>query len=205
MVDGFLTFCLWTSQICYLICFIPQIITNFRMKSGKGISEFLLICYLNTYLFFMFYIFGLHLPMAYKIIVPLQALATIVLIAQRMYYDPSEFTNKWFWYVSNVFLFAFIVPYAFKEPLVVAFPFGWITFGLSLVNQLPQVVKIYQEKSVVGFSFLFVVFTGFAAFVETIAVFAAHLPLQSIVMALRGVVLFFVFCGLFLIYRTNNA
>lgn len=204
MID-YLSLSLWVAQICYLACFIPQIITNFRMKSGKGISEFLLICFLNTYLFFMFYIFGLHLPMAYKIIVPLQGLATLILIGQRMYYDPAEFNQKWVWYTLNILLFVLVVPYALKEPIAVATHFGWITFVLSLVNQLPQVFKIYREKSVIGFSFLFVAFTGFAAVVETIAVFVAHLPIPSCVMALRGVVLFFIFSGLFLMYRNNNA
>ncbi len=153
----------------------------------------------------MFYIFGLHLPMAYKIIVPLQGIATLILIGQRMYYDPAEFNRTWLWYISNMLFFVFIIPYALKEPFLVATHFGWITFVLSLVNQLPQVFKIYHEKSVVGFSFLFVAFTGFAAVIETLAAFAAHLPIPSCVMALRGVVLFVIFSGLFWMYRNNNA
>jgi uncharacterized protein with PQ loop repeat len=110
-----------------------------------------------------------------------------------MYYDPAEFNRRWFWYYIKYAIFCFYYSLCSKEPFLVATHFGWITFVLSLVNQLPQVFKIYHEKSVVGFSFLFVAFTGFAAVIETLAAFAAHLPIPSCVMALRGVVLFVIF------------
>ena len=190
---------MWASMTFYFVCFIPQIITNFQRKSGSGVSEFLLLLYLNSYLFLMFYIFGLSLPLAYRILVPLQGLATLVLILQRLYYEPV--LRLIAMYAANIIAAACVIPLAIKNPIEIGSLFGWLAFAVILVNQLPQAIKVYREKSVAGFSFLFVAFTGLAAIIETAAAFAAPLPAQTQCIALRGVLMFVIFCWQFVLYR----
>lgn len=196
-----LELCMWAAQIFYFACFIPQIVTNFRLKSSEGISELFLVFYLNSSLFLMFYTFGLNLPLAYKIMVSLQGLAVLVLIFQRLYYDKNQAIKNWVFYGFNFFIFFAVVPYAIKNPIFVGTVFGWIAFLFVLLNQLPQVFKVYKEKSVSGFNYLFVFFTGLAALIETLTAFAVGLPIQTKVMALRGVILFLIFSWQFKIYK----
>ncbi len=193
---------MWVSLTFYLVCFFPQIMTNYRQKSGKGISELMLLGYLNAYLFILYYIFFMEMPLAYRIMVPTHAFATCVLVLQRLYYDKTAEVRKyWLLYSANVGLFVLLLPFAFKHQLIVGAAFGWCNFLLSVVNQLPQVIKIYRDKSVAGFNYLFVLFTGLAALVETIVAFSVGLPLQTCFNAVRGVVLALIFTGQFLIYK----
>jgi uncharacterized protein with PQ loop repeat len=192
---------MWAAQIFYFACFVPQIFTNFKRKSGDGISELFLFFYLNTYGFLLFYTFGLNLPVAYKIFIPLQGIATLILIFQRLYYDRSNTKKLGIFYTFNFLLFLAVVPYALKNPASLGALFGWIAFLFVVSNQLPQVFKIYKEKSVLGFNYLFVFFTGLAALIETLTAFSVGLPVQTKVMALRGVILFLIFSCQFRAYK----
>jgi len=198
------TTCMWVSLIFYLLCFFPQILINYRSKNGKGISELMLMGYLNAYFFLLFYIFCLPLPFAYRLMVPLHALATLFIVGQRLYYDSSTSGIRLRWiYGLNALVFVFIIPIAYWQPVMIGSAFGWGNFIISVFNQLPQVVKVYQTRSVAGFSFLFVLFAGFASTLEAVVAFVVGLPLQTVVGAMRGVVLFFVFSGQFFLYRNN--
>jgi uncharacterized protein with PQ loop repeat len=192
----------WIAQLFYTLCFVPQILVNHRLKSGTGVSDLLMLGYLNAYLFLLFYIFGVGLPFAYKVMVPIQTLFTIILIAQRLFYDTSSAVKFfWFIYVGNCLLFILFIPFALKNPYSIGHLFGWFNLGFSIVNQLPQVIKIYRDKSVEGFSIYFVLFTGFAALCETIGAVVACLPFQTWCTAIRGLILSVVFCVQFLIYK----
>jgi len=196
----------WIIHILYFICLIPQIMINYKMKSGTGISDAFLFCYLNIYLLLPFYIFGLDLPMAYKVLVPLQGVATLVLIGQRLYYDKSPNLKKLkLCYGCNFFAFFPFVPVAIGSPLLVGVPFGWVGYTFAFVSQIPQAIKIHREKSVKGFSFLFVLFNGIAAILEVVVAFVLELPLPTRISAMRGVFFFVVFCWQFALYRKYNA
>lgn len=193
---------LWLAQIFYFACLVPQIVTNHRQKSGKGVSDLLLIGYLNAYLFLLFYVFSMDLPPAYKIMVPLQTLATIALIVQRLYYDDSPLAKKyWYAFVANVLVFVFFIPHALIYPVIIGMSFGWMNFIFSVLNQLPQIVKIHREKSVAGFNILFVIFTGIAATLEITASLMTYLPLQTRFNAVRAIVLCAIFCWQFHSYK----
>jgi uncharacterized protein with PQ loop repeat len=198
---NFYEFFLWLAQIFYFACFVPQIFTNYRLKSGRGISELMLIAYLNTYFCLTIYIFCLNLPLAYKIMVPVQGVAGLILILQRIFYDFKTEKRMLFFYSANSLVFILLIPYAFKNPMYVGHFLGWVSFVLTLCNQLPQVFKIYREKSVEGFNFLFAFFTGLAAAIETTVAVVAGLPIQTLFMAMRGVVLFLIFSWQFRIYK----
>jgi uncharacterized protein with PQ loop repeat len=195
---------LWVAQFFYFACFIPQIITNFRAKSGAGVSDLLLVLYFNAYLFLLFYIYGLNLPIAYRVMVPLQTLATIVLVAQRIYYQTGTAAKKLLLlYSVNTVLFLFFIPVALRNPIAIGIPFGWASFCSGLISQAPQVVKIHYQKSVAGFSFGFVFLVAVAAAIEFAAAILAPLPLPTLFSALRGMVMMGIMSLQFVWYRTN--
>jgi uncharacterized protein with PQ loop repeat len=197
---------MWVAQFFYFVCFVPQIITNFRAKSGTGVSDLLLAFYFNAYLFLLYYVFGLHLPAAYQVMVPLQTLATITLIVQRVSYAQGAESGKLLrFYLLNAALFAVILPFALHNPISIAEPFGWFSFAAAFASQAPQVVKIHRQKNVAGFSFGFVLFLALAAFIELVTAIAAHLPPQTLCGAARGLVMAGIMSVQFMRYRDNHA
>ena len=189
------------ARLCYLGCLLPQIWLTQKTKMGTALSDLFLLGYLNGYMTFLIYIFCYNLPLAYQIIAPLETLAALVMIGQRLYYDTTAPTWLAWLYVANTLLFFTFIPWAVISPRICGNVFGWLTFGISAVNQLPQAIKIFRAKSVYGFSFMFVIFCGLATITELSSSIALSLPLQTIINALRGVVMFLVFCVQFAIYR----
>ncbi|MFA5306256.1 MAG: PQ-loop repeat-containing protein [Candidatus Babeliales bacterium] len=193
---------MWVAQLFYFICFVPQIFTNFRVKSGTGMSDLLLVFYFNAYFFLLYYIFGFNLPIAYKIMVPLQTLATVTLIVQRIYYAQAQESKRLLClYLINAAVFAAVLPLAVHNPMSIAQPFGWCSFLATFASQVPQVVKIHRQKSVAGFSFGFVAFLGLAAFIEFTTAVMAQLPSQTLCGALRGLLMAAIMSLQFIRYR----
>lgn len=196
---------IWVAQFLYFVCFIPQIWTNYKLKSGKGLNDLFLLAYLNTMLTLLFYSFCLGLPPAYKLMYPLQTIATIILTLQRLYYDNfSEAKYYWLLYGLNLTLPLLLVPCAISNCIITGEITGWIFFSISLVNQLPLVIKIASEKSVRGISFDFLLITGIAGIIEFYVALKLGLPLQTIFGSARIIVFFIIFCILFLLYKNNN-
>jgi uncharacterized protein with PQ loop repeat len=192
----------WLAQSLYFLCFIPQIIENYRLKTGKGLSDFFLLAYLNTFIALFYYIFCLNLPMAYKILVPTQGLAGLILIIQRLYYNNTPESKFYgFVYLANILAALFFIPPAIVNPVYIGHIFGWGSFILILVNQLPQVIRVMSTKSVRGFSYLFVLITASAAATELYTALILHLPMQTILSASRGLVYFAIFSVLFWMYK----
>lgn len=190
------------ARLCYLACLLPQIWLTQKTRSGKALSELFLFGYLNGYVTYLFYIFSWNLPLAYKIITPLETLAVFILIGQHLYHDRATNHKLLHWlYLANILILVAFIPWAMQNPLQCGNIFGWLTFVLSAINQLPQVVKIFYEKSVRGFSFMFVLFGGIGAISELISSIALSLPIQTIINALRGFIIFLVFCLQFIWYR----
>lgn len=193
---------IWVSMFLYTLSFVPQIWENYKRKSGTGLSDYFLLAYLNTYIAIIYYIFCLNLPIAYKVACLLQIIATLILIGQRLYYNhssESRFLKKI--YVANILGACIFVPFALMCATLLGHFLGWISLVLTLLNQLPQVIKIIQSKSVVGFSFMFVLIMAIAAGAEFYAAIKLDLPMQTILSAARGLVFFIIFSSLFLKYR----
>ncbi len=193
---------MWVAQIFYVLVYIPQIITNYRQKSGKGLSELMLFAYFNTMVAVLYYVFSYNLPPAYKICCPLQIAALVILIGQRLYYDDIKTAKPyWFWYGGNMVASMAFIPLSVQNPSAIGLFAGWTMFALSLMNQLPQVFKIFKEKSVAGFSFFFIVFSFTAALVEFVTALIVGLPVQTLLCATRGIVIGLVWFWQFRLYR----
>lgn len=200
----------------YTLCFLPQIIENYRVKSGTGLSDYFLLAYLNTYITLNYYVFCLNLPIAYKIACPAQGIATLILISQRLYYNHSnnqdklsgpKFSDSRFYgliYITNLLGSLIFIPVAIVYPNHAGHIFGWISFILILLNQMPQVFRVIATKSVAGFSYMFVLITAFAAGIELYTSLALGLPMQTVLSAARGLVYFAIFSVLFLLFKNNK-
>ena len=195
---------LWVSQIFYVLCYIPQLRFNYKNKTGHGVSDLMLLGYFNGLVAFVYYLFLCDLPLAYKLTGPLQIAAVLVLIFQRLFYDKTQKANFYrILYTCNIASAFVFIPMALSNPHVIGKAAGWLMFALACVNQLPQVIKIYREKSASDFSILFAVFTFMAASIEFVAGLFSGVPVQTLVTALRGVVISIIWLVQFRIYRKH--
>ena len=205
----------WLAMLLYTLGFLPQIIENYRIKSGTGLSDYFLLAYLNTYITLIYYVFCLNLPVAYKIACPAQGIATVILIAQRLYYNQSQdsgnppssrFSGSRFYgliYGANLLGSLIFIPVAIMYPTHTGQVFGWISFILILLNQMPQVFRVISTKSVAGFSYLFILIMAFAAGIELYTSLVLGLPMQTILSAARGLIYFAIFSVLFLLFKKS--
>jgi uncharacterized protein with PQ loop repeat len=192
----------WLAMSLYTLSFLPQIIENYQIKSGSGLSDYFLLAYLNTYIALIYYIFCLNLPIAYKIACPAQGIATLILIGQRLYYNHSP-ESKFYGsiYLANLVGSLIFIPLAIMNPTHTGHIFGWISVILTILNQMPQVLRVISTKSVAGFSYMFILIMAFAAGIETYIALALGLPMQTLLSAARGLVYFAIFSVLFLMYK----
>lgn len=204
LFEIFIQACLWGVQIFYASSFIPQIITNYKRKSSDKISAIMLFCVLNAVGCAILYAYLLALPLAFKIILPLQAILILILILQKFHYD--ERPNNRAWHILGFNLIGFFIAAflsLFDRVTMGAF-FGWISFALSIFTQVPQIIKFYHKKSTEGFNILFILFVLIAALLELNAAFFIHLPPQTIFGAVKGILFALVILGQVYYYKLER-
>ncbi len=200
-----LSACAWVAYVTYTLCFIPQIITNYRIKSGSGISEFFLFGYLNLHAIFLFYIFLLDLPLPYKFCVPVQLALVLVMIVQRLWYDNAMAAKRMaLYYLINIALLLLLIPFALKTPIWFGHLGGWATLGLGYLSQAPQAFKMWRERSVVGFDKTFVYMLLLAGTAEMTGALVGGLPLQTKLAALRVLLFALIFLWQFKCYAIKT-
>ncbi len=194
---------MWLAQLVYVFVYIPQIITNFKNKTGHGLSDLMLLGYFNALVAVVYYVFSCNLPLAYRLLAPIQIVFIIVLIGQRLIYDKDKTATRpyWFLYGGNMMGALAVFPLSINHPLEVGIGAGWTMFVLSLLNQMPQVMKIFREKSVAGFSIFFALLTLMAGSIEFLTALVVGLPIQTLLSALRGVLFGLVWLVQFKLYR----
>jgi uncharacterized protein with PQ loop repeat len=193
---------MWTAQIMYVLMYLPQIFTNYKQKSGRGFSELMLLGYFNGLTALLFYVFLCNLPLVYKLSASLQMVAVVILVAQRFYYDDVKVIKPYcFLYGANTLSSLLFIPLCTHAYLNIGWYAGWIMLLIFAVNQLPQVVKIFRQKSVAGFSIFFVTLALSAALIEFSTAIMFNLPAQTLLSALRGVVIGTIWLTQFWLYR----
>jgi uncharacterized protein with PQ loop repeat len=196
-----LSACAWVAYVMYTLCFIPQIITNYRVKSGSAISELFLFGYLNLHAIFLFYIFLLGLPTAYKVCVPVQLSLVLVMILQRLWYDNATAAKRMaIYYLANIALLLLLVPFALENPDWFGNFGGWATLALGYLSQAPQAFKIWRERSVAGFDKTFVYMFLLAGSAEMCGALIGGLPIQTKLAALRVLLFALIFLWQFKLY-----
>lgn len=174
------------SQFLYMTCLLPQVITNYRVKSGSGLSDLFAIGYLNGHFAQLFYVYCLSLPLGYKIFVPIQLSIVCTLIFQRLFYDHFVHKKLLIFYLCNTLCAIALIPIACKIPALCGTAHGWFAMIIFSLSQLPQLYKLFSERSVRGFSFLFVLVMGCGSFLELTGSLILGLPIQTIFNAVRN-------------------
>ncbi len=206
VVNNIVMMCGWVSQLAYTLCFLPQIATNYRAKSGSGMSDLFLVGYFNLHAVTLFYAFLLNLPMAYKMCVPLQVTFILVLVVQRVWYDKAPFAKQLeIFYLMNIAVLLASVPYALANPIMVGHIAGWGNVTLGLVSQVPQAFKVWREQSVVGFDRSFVYVLLFAGSIELLGAVVGGLPMQTQFSSFRVVAFSLLFLWQFKQYSKTDA
>ena len=187
----------------YSFSLLPQALLNYRLKSADGLSELYLFAFFNGYLAETFYIFFLNLPLAYKVLGPLGTLCISVIVCQRFYY--ATWNKKTIRlgkiYLVNVALICCSLPWMFMHPILAGNITGWMASVIWCTYQFPQVVKIFLKRSTSGFSFTLATMCGVASVLELSVAGALGLPIQTVVNAIRGIMVYLIFLFQFLIYR----
>jgi len=198
----FITAAIWGAQLFYLVCFVPQIITNFRLGSANGLSDVLLFGYLNGYLAFFYFMICSGSSPILLFLCALQFFAWLILIFQRFYYDSTSSVYRFFaFFLVNMLVASSFLPIAIKNPMLVGSVSGWIAAVFFCVSQFFQIGKIYITKSVIGFSFLFALFMMVGAALELTVAYVLAYSFQSRLSLWRLVMGCGIYCFQFLMYR----
>ncbi len=189
----------------YTTCFFPQIFKNYREKSTNGLSNLLLLSYYIAYGSTLYYVFYCDLIWPYKIMVPVEMTVMSIMIAQKFYYHGIR-ADKFFWaqfLIINALMIG-IFPLSLNNPYAFGMGCGWVSCVFFSLYPVPQVIKLFRTKSIVGFSFGFVTVQFFAFIFEGIAAVLKHLPLPTVVLIGKGFVFYAIFCYQFWAYRKKD-
>ncbi len=186
------------NQSIYCYSLVPLILENWRLKTAKGLSDGLVLFFLNAFIALLFYFFCLDLPISYRVSVITQTLLTCVLVGQRFWYDqfPHKKSLAILYGVNFIAIFS-LIPLAFKYPHNVGHIAGWVGVALLVVNRVPQIIKIQRERSVFGFSYWFALLLGIASVMEFILVVVYHLPMQTMATSSWAFISFLIFTAQF--------
>lgn len=193
----------WIAQIIFFLGILPQIGLNFKLKSTKGLSDFLLIGYFNAYIFYLFYVFCLNLPIAYKVMIPLSFVAVLILIFQRFYYSENQDLYLRIVYLFNFIVALFFIPIAIKNYFILGHIAGWLMMTTWAIYQIPQVVKNYKSRSVKGLSFAWLSIIAFGDFIEFVVAILLGLPPQTYWNNFRGIFIYLIFLYQFYRFKRN--
>jgi uncharacterized protein with PQ loop repeat len=193
--NSVLTFLIvWIVNLSFIVAVAPQIYLNYKRKSAKGLSDLFLAAYLSGYTFNFLYSFALNLEFPYKVRGILAMLAAAYMVYQRFIYNWKDMNNFQkhihistisFLIISSIFVFIF--------PIKGGHFSGWLLVFIWAIYQLPQIFKIHKNKSVVGLSFLFFTLVCLGNLLELSAAIILSLPPQSYVIAINGILVYFIF------------
>ena len=206
-----LTTLVWLAQVFYVVCFIPQIMENFRQHSERGLSDLFLIGNLNSYIFLAFDIVCNNYPWPYLITSAVQLLGISILIFQRFYYDFSargarQKAQRFFlFYLANVIGALCLIPFALRYAHFMGEFSAWMVIILVSSGMISQAYKIYKAKSVEGFSFLFISLFSMASLCEFILCMKLDLSLPYLLYTVQDLVMFLVFVVQFFLYSRGKS
>ncbi|MCK4651161.1 PQ-loop repeat-containing protein [Candidatus Babeliales bacterium] len=190
-----ITFFMWFINISYLGALLPQLFLNYKMKTTSGLSDLYILGYFSGYAAHIFYVYGLNFPVVYRIMGPFALLAVALIVFQRFFYRDIQicFGSLKLYFIGLLIIITAIFIFL-NSPKIVGMCAGWVAMVIWSVYQLPQVFKIYQTKSVKGFSFLLVSMIAVGNLIEFIIAFVLNWPIQSLLIALRGLIIYSIFC-----------
>ena len=191
----------WAVNFLYFVGVLPQIWLNYKLKTTRGLSDWMLFGYAVGYFVYLYYIFLLPLPLSYKILVPPATITYFVLIAQRFYYNSLPSDNRIIvaYIIAFITLTAGLYP-ASHFPMEIGTFAGWLSAILWTISKVPQAIEIFLKKSVKGFSFAFITIINLGILIELLAAFYLQLPMPTIVFNIGALLFYLIFCVQFQMY-----
>ena len=199
---------IWIAHSLFCAALLPQIWLNYKLKSTKGLSDLLLIGYLNGYISYLYYSYLLDFPLAYKVMVPFAMFLTLIIAFQRfLYASYAEKKDSYLlaFYILNIAIAIAIVPLVLRYQVVFGYFFGWSMMLIWATYQIPQVWKVFVDKSVYGFSFALVSLIAFGDLIEFIVALILGLPVPTLLNDFRGILIYIIFLFQFWHYKRGNA
>ncbi len=195
----------WVVNIFFVLAVWPQVYLNYKNKSIRGLSDLYIMFYFDGYVFNVLYMFSLNFHLAYKIRSTLALFVISILVYQRFLYGRDSLNTK----IKNMYLynFLFLIFVSFilnLNPIIAGHIIGWALVIIWSVYQIPQLLKIQRTKSVEGFSFFLVSFVGIGNMIDWFAAYLLNLPLQTHLIASRGVLVYFIFIFQFWNYKFRH-
>lgn len=176
---------LWIPLIFYYIAVFPQLIKNFYAKSTDGISTQSVLMFHVALLFMLPYAYFMRLPLAYRVIIPLQTSNSIMLVSQLFWYHPIGM-RTWrvplaiAWLASGCMMLVGCL-----YPTAIGNLAGWTGVCLMALYQLPQINLMWHRKSTHGLSKIWICINVIGALIEGVIGFILHVPLQTMLSIAR--------------------
>ncbi|MDQ5890899.1 MAG: hypothetical protein QG604_773 [Candidatus Dependentiae bacterium] len=185
----------WIPMILFCGAPLAQVYLNWCKQSTKSLSQWTVFLGISGLMCSLLYDHFMCLPFAYRVMHPLILLAWTMLALQEFWYSGRKSVSKEiaYSYAAVVTIALAVLFWGGMYPLEVGFSTGWLFTILYAIFQLPQLIKNQREKSVEGLSIWYVVMLGSAACAELGIAYWRLLPIQSVLNAVRGLLVYTIF------------
>ena len=182
---------LWVTLTLFVSANIPQVLKNYRLRSTKGLSFYMLYLFHTGATLYLPYSYFLNLPLAFKILLPFQVTFLTIMVGQSYYYTSSpHYRSRVLWAHGLTFLAILsLITYGILiSPYYAGHTAGWIALFCLGSWQIPQMVKMWRARSTKGYSLGSVVISFIAASSGLTASLILGLPPQNILNSGRNIV-----------------
>jgi len=194
----------WIFNITYFILYGFQIFHIFKKKSVEGLSLLMFIFIFSGNLMLAFQAFIFDFPISYKILIPMLVFELLILLIQFFSFKVKIRGLIIKFLLVSSFVCLGSCYFIFYSPIIVGVIAGWLTIFFGTVAQLPQIYKIYNSKSSVGLSSVFMHLLGLTSILECFTSLVLNVPIFLKINGVRVILVFLVFYFLFLKYREKN-
>lgn len=197
---------LFLPMVLYPLSNIPQLYKNYVMKSTQGLSLITLQMFYFGVLASFCYIYLLDLPLAYKVIIPIQSLLVLLYGIQAYRYESLEGIKKRiitsYFFITLLVLGCWIIGSYY--PLIMGKTLAWIVTFIFTIYQIPQIIKIYKQQHVRGFSPYWSIIDGVSALFELGLGIFLNTPLPLRIHLLRKILFDFILISQFVYYEKTS-
>lgn len=198
---------LWFIYSFNLLGFVFQIRTNYRLRTTKGVSFWLVWTYHIANITSLLFVYLLWLPLPLRVMVPIETLIIATLVTQELCYSRDELFRHRVAVLHGSILVAGLCMWAASwwYPEHIGHLAGWIGFCVLSISQIPQIVRNWRRQSVVGYSGLYLACSTIATILHLWIVYILKLPLQSYGNSIRALLMRVVLWWQYFTYQKRNA
>ena len=141
------SYSLWTSTALYVLWFLPQLRLSWKRRSTEGLSLGMHLILYSGYLADLIYGFGLHMPVAYRLVTSIGLASLLFQQSQFLRYGHLSAMQRSLliippiFFVSMYFLIKLSVPF-YSQPLFDRI--GLFSVLANCLYTVPQIIKNYR-------------------------------------------------------------